>query len=652
MKLARTISMIVFLALISGIAVTVRAQEDQNNAQKLSEMNLEDLLNMQVTTASKKAEKTTDAPGVITTITADEIKYFGANDLMDILERATSIQTLGSSLFPNNLTVMRGDLRTHYNSHVLLLINGRPTRDGIQGGLDAPVFTGFPVEMIERIEIIRGPGSVLYGSNAFVGVINVITKNDNSNSSFGAKVTAGSFGTIKGVLSGSYVKDDFNAKLSAKIDNIDGWDYSAMTVRPGFPNSPANLKYGQKNLGLAVDLSYKELSFFGFYTNDVQDVLGILPYTTYAGKNKYERVFLNLGYSHKFSDAWEASVNLTENGSDLKFDDEAAVPADHHSNADYLVEVTLNGELAKDLNLVFGGIVDSRNKNTAPTGDVISPYHQTNLSAYLQADYRPVELLKLIAGGQLNKPDGGSWDFVPRIGAICNFSSEFGVKALYSSAFRSPWPGEQLLHASTITGNPNLTPEKIATLDIQLFYSSKKGELSLTYYNSAYSNSITRQAVPNKPGITTYVNQGDLHMNGFEFEGKTSISSSIFITGSATIQNNADENTVMVYIPTFMFKVGAFYKTKFGLTAGIYNTYFGKPKENAGKQLNPAANAVDLVSVNLNYKLPTSLPLELNVYVKNLLNTEYNYTEFNRGWVNTLPVQSGTAVYASVGLNL
>ena len=140
-------------------------------------------------------------------------------------------------------------------------------------------------------------------------------------------------------------------------------------------------------------------------------------------------------------------------------------------------------------------------------------------------------------------------------------------------------------------------------------------------------------------------------MNGFEIEGKVSISSNIFVTGSATIQNNADEDSVPVYIPNFMGKIGAFYKTGFGLTIGIYNTYFGKPKENNGEKLNQEVSDIDLLSVNLNYKLPISVPVELSVFAQNILNpSPYSYTEIGRGWVNRLPMSRGTAIYGKISL--
>jgi outer membrane receptor for ferrienterochelin and colicins len=625
----------------------IQAQEDQN----LTEMSLEDLLNLEVTTASKKAEKTSDAPGIISTITSEEIKYFGANNLADILEKSTSIQTIGSHLFPNNVSAMRGDLRTHYDNHMLILINGRPIRDGIMGGLNSPMYAGYPIDMIEKIEIVRGPGSVLYGSNAFAGVINVITKGDDDKSSLKVTAKAGSFGTIKGGVTGNYIKDDFKSKISLIIDNIKGWDFEAVTARPTFPNLSVSKKYGQKNIGVAADVNYKGLSFSGFYANNQHDMLGILPYATFEGVNKYDRLFLNVGYNHKISETWEATANITHSGSKLTLNDEALVAADKHSSSDYVGEITLGGELAENFNLIVGGVLDSRNKNEVGATDAIKePYHLTQLSSYVQADYRPISDLKFIVGAQMNKPEEKDIDIVPRFGAIYNFVEEFGIKALFGQAFRSPWPVEQFLENPTIVGNPDLDPEKIATLDVQLFYTIKNAEVSLTYYNSKYTNSITRQPLADKPGVLTYVNLGELHMNGFEVEGKTTIISNVFIIGSATFQNNADENSVPIYIPNFMAKLGAFFNISKDLTIGLFNTYFGKPKENAGAIVNPEAKAVALVNLNINYKLPISLPLELSLNVQNLLNSDYNYTEFGRNWINTLPMKPGTAVYGGVGI--
>ncbi|MBK8946118.1 MAG: TonB-dependent receptor [Ignavibacteriae bacterium] len=101
-----------------------------------------------------------------------------------------------------------------------------------------------------------------------------------------------------------------------------------------------------------------------------------------------------------------------------------------------------------------------------------------------------------------------------------------------------------------------------------------------------------------------------------------------------------------------MAKLGAFFNVNKDLTVGLFNTFFGKPKENAGAIVNPEAKAVALVNLNVNYKLPISLPLELNVNFQNLLNSDYNYTEFGRNWVNSLPLQPGMAVYGGIAIQL
>lgn len=642
---------LIFLTFTGTFSKSIYGQDE--STQSYSEMSLDDLLNVQVTTASKKAENISDAPGIITTITSEEIKYFGANSLTDILQRATSIQPLLSHLFAQNSISVRGDLRSLYDNHVLILMNGRPIRDGISGGLNTTIYSAFPVDMIERIEIVRGPGSVLYGSNAFAGVINIITKSDAQGSSLNVKAGGGSFNTYNGEITGEYAKGDFSGKIGAKLSSIDGWKYNAITARPGgAPNLPVQMTNGRNNVGVATDLAFKGISFLGYYSKNKEDILGILPYTTYKGKNESDRIFLNLGYAYNFSESTELSFNVTHNGTKFTIDEESLVPADHHSSADYLGELTLNSKITDQINLVVGGAVDSRNKNSADIKEAVQPYHFTQLSTYLQADYKPVESLKLIAGGQFNKPEKRDWDFVPRFGAIYNVTDEFGVKALYGQAFRSPWPVEQLLINPQVHGNPDLKPEKIATADFQVFYSVNNIQSSLTYFTSKYSQSIVRSPIPGLPGVITYINKDELRLHGFEFEGKVTLSTKIFLTGNATYQKNLDESKVINYAPNLFVKAGAFYNLYNNLTVGVFNTYFGKPKENKGLQVNPAANQVDLLSVNVTYKQPFALPLELNVYAQNILNSKYNFTEFSRGYVNTLPMGPGTAVYASIGLNL
>jgi len=101
-----------------------------------------------------------------------------------------------------------------------------------------------------------------------------------------------------------------------------------------------------------------------------------------------------------------------------------------------------------------------------------------------------------------------------------------------------------------------------------------------------------------------------------------------------------------------MIKAGAFYHVNPNLTIGVFNSIFGKPRSNSGAQLNPDAEAVDLLSVNANYRLSTTPSVEFSVFAQNILNNQNYYTEFQRSYVNTLPLCPGLVVFGSLAISL
>src|SRR5262245_1752222 len=122
-------------------AASVHAQESktvdvsQKSYEELSEMSLEDLLNIPITVASKKAEKIYDAPAVITLLKREEIDRFGGISLKDLLDRVPSLNAVTGSWTDRNAIASRGDMVKSTSSHVLILINGRPTREIVEGGI-------------------------------------------------------------------------------------------------------------------------------------------------------------------------------------------------------------------------------------------------------------------------------------------------------------------------------------------------------------------------------------------------------------------------------------------------------------------------------------------------------------------------------------
>jgi len=154
---------------------------DQRSGTDLASLDLESLLNTKVITASKFSQDLADAPGIISVISADELKRFSGITLREILERVSGL-SVSSAYFDNrSLVAVRGDQTKINGGHILFLINGRPTREILEGGVISDLLESFPVNALQKIEVIKGPGSVLYGSNAFSGVVNLITKEADSN---------------------------------------------------------------------------------------------------------------------------------------------------------------------------------------------------------------------------------------------------------------------------------------------------------------------------------------------------------------------------------------------------------------------------------------------------------------------------------------
>jgi iron complex outermembrane receptor protein len=153
-------------------AVPIAAQEGKKD---IGDASLEELGNIQVYSASKRLQSTSDAPASVTVITADDIQKYGYRTLADILESVRGFYITYDR--ENSFLGVRGFGRLgDWNSRILLLIDGHRINDNVNG--DAFLGTEFllDVDLIERIEIIRGPSSSLYGADAFLAVINVVTR--------------------------------------------------------------------------------------------------------------------------------------------------------------------------------------------------------------------------------------------------------------------------------------------------------------------------------------------------------------------------------------------------------------------------------------------------------------------------------------------
>lgn len=632
-------------------AAPAAAQEEESEEPSVS---LGNLAVVEVVTASKSEESIMDAPGVVTTVSKAEIERFGAESLHDVLQRLPSVYPTGSTMLRRNVLAIRGDAPSHTSPHVLVLLNGRPMRDNVFGGFNGGIYTSFPVEAIQRLEVVRGPGSVLYGTNAYAGVVNIITEPAGES---GATLAAGG-GDDGATLADAAVdvaSGDF--RMSTHVDGFeyDGWQFDAR-----FPRGRHTGRFGEERIGGTLDLAYRGLRatvFAGVSTlgNLPAHPVGALP----PQEVTYGRVFADVGWEEEVVDGWTTELNVTFNHMDTDFVGTNGIES-RPSSDDWVVELSNHVSPAEDVNLVIGGAANMQSgvfalengKKSVPS------YDRTWWRGYLQADWRPAEPVKLIAGGQVNKPNGVDANFSPRLGAVLTATDELGAKLLWGEAFRAAFPGETKIRIpGTLKGGSNLEPETVTTFDAQLFYHGGPIQVTGTYFRSDQEDLISRVPSPDPNFRLSYANQGTLESEGVELETKLQPGAGFYVVGSLAYQTNEDDRgrEDVYQVPNTMVKGGVGWSND-AVTASLFDAWFDAPASNRQfnpdvAMLNPEVESHHMVTAHLELDVARvwdglQVPVSISVFADNLLDTEVHRPETVFQRVNSVPVEDGRTVTA------
>ncbi|MEO1253889.1 MAG: TonB-dependent receptor [Bacteroidota bacterium] len=663
-KIGKTLIAFLFVLAIVNL---VSAQEDD---EQIYDLSLEDLLNMDVISASKVSEKQTDAPGIIQVITSEEIERFGAINLAEVLDRVTGAMNANSNTYPQNVFSMRGDLTNDFDTHVLLLINGRPMRETVYGGFNTAIYTSFPLNIVEKVEVIRGPGSVLYGSNAYTGVVNIITKKAIKTGG-SVQYTAGSFGTSNITGDVSYADEDLMVTAAFRTFQEDGWEFEATDLF----GTTQSTDFSEENQSFALLSNYKNFTFNAVHMTSEQRTFGVVFPVWANGFMTSRRETYDLGYEHKWNDKISTNANITHNRFGFEYfstnNNTRTFDLGKDCSRDWLYEISNFIKPTEGLNILIGGTFyrQTGEMEIAPDVFLVSPYKNNWYSAYAQVDYRVIDDLKLIAGGQFNSIDGLGEDFVPRFGLVYNITEKIGAKALWGQSFRAPYAVETTANLpGTSQGNPDLSAEKLTNLDMQLFYTSSKIEAYATYFNYTSDNAIA-QIQPNFAAgdpTSQFVNFGEgFKGSGFSLETKYIPNKQILITSSFSYQQNevefqGQQIEDFTSAPNTMFKLGASYQTpNKGFTIGLFNSYISEFNNGRSEIVTPAPlngdlSAVNLLTANISFNIPRLLDLDLkqdailSFYATNVLDEEVNYADFTTGLINSIPGRAGAAYYGSL----
>lgn len=641
-----------YLLVLLVVSAAAHSQKDEFSGDIFS-LSLMDLVNMDVTIVSKREESVSMAAGVVSVITSDEIQSYGATNLKDVLLRMPNFYMFDSSTFKASGMMLRGGATQHLNNHVLYLINGRPLRESQNGGLHSDINLMFPVERIERLEIIRGPGSVLYGSNAFNGVLNIITRDAPDQFEVSVKSQNGSAGYgAHSIQVGRKFSANSAFNLHGKVLDYDGETFSAFDEGGNFGNQKNELDGEFLNL---------ELDVYGFSFNAFNNKI-VVPAVSgaflWSNRADFElnRAFYDLGYQYDLSSNWGVGVNFTSNQLERLVYSENGSFSEFLSEG-YTSELTLNGSISESLNLVAGMSSDVVKGNLYTRGGA---YRTERQSLFAQLEYGLSEKTRLTAGVQWNKPEGDDLDASPRLALVHRYSDQWHGKLLYAKAFRSPYGSELYFEAGFLEGNDSLEPESIETAEAQLIFGDDSLAFTTTVYYSEAENLIERALVGS---ANTFINQPDkIYYRGVEFEWNKQINATMRIQGSASYQMNEDESGQedVMLAANDMFKLGFTYRPNQQLVLGIWNNYFGAANKlenldgSSAQVVNPESKAVDILSLNLETNLGYVLgnekyqTVQLSLFANNLLDEDVWYPELGRRIVNTFPQDHSQGIFVSI----
>lgn len=533
------------------------------------------------------------APAVASVITAEDIAAMGASDLDQVLEAVAGIHVNRSFNQYAPTYVVRG-ITSAFAPQVLVLQNGIPITTLYQGNKGS-VWAGYPVDDIARIEVLRGPGSALYGSDAYSGVINIITKNAAESAGTELGVRAGSFATRDAYLLHGGMLGPATLAVYGRLGRTDGFrsiiDADAQTRNDTLSGSHASLAPGPVNVGnraadanLEIELDKWRLRLGYKLRDDVGTGAGVASALDPVGRSRSERITSDLAWTDpQLARDWSAGVLLsTLYYSQLTPVDYQLLPpgtllptglfpkgmdggpdfwerqlrlsayAGYAGFAGHRLRLGLGHD---DLNLYRTH--ETRNFTYSPAGvpmplansvdfSATNPYLRPQRRkvdyAYLQDEFQFAADWTLTAGVRHDRYSDFGGTTNPRLALVWDAALDLTAKLLAGRAFRAPSFNESYSITNPVAlGNAKLKPETNRTVEAALAWQARADlAVDATLYHYAMNDII--RAVPNAIANTgaTYANAGDQRGSGLELETRWAASRRLRLSANVSLQRSID----------------------------------------------------------------------------------------------------------------
>lgn len=546
-----------------------QAQTQDEVMDHLLTLSLDELLGVQIKVASRTETSLMDAPSVVSIITAEDIRRMGARDLRDALRHVPGFE-LSVRTFAYPEFGLRGVI-TENTEKILVLLDGLPVNEHLEGS-GTIVFGDFPLDNIERIEIIRGPGSALYGTNAFVGVISLISKP--SSAALELSLRGGSFNTYEGSLRSHSNWGELRLTSYLNFLTTDGdrqrIEQDAVQVRdapPWFAGlnraiSLAGTDRGftdnhRRKLTAQFHLDYNDLAVRALFVDARKgEYIGAL-YTVNEHSQGHPTMYqLDAAYPFQVNEAWKLEPRVfgrryVADNLHNTFPPGYREPDGQGGTTVYTRGVyDLNGATQRDVGAEFKSTWVPSDRHTIVAGlsyetqslyDLVNrrnfpdsgPERQFDLpeiirgeperrlhTAYVQDQWQALDRVTVTAGLRMDNYSDAGRSITPRFAMVYRPTDALSLKALYGEAFRAPTFVESYLYAFNgfVHGDENNKPETIKTSELVAIY--RFGERALWQVN-LYRNQIDNllRLLPAADGTIAYQNvSAETTVNGIESE--------------------------------------------------------------------------------------------------------------------------------------
>ncbi len=448
--------------------------------------------------ATKTKLNIDDTPSFITVLRAEELKQIGVKNVFEALGLVPGVQ-LKKELSGVSVVVFRGVTQ---KGEVKLMVDGVTINNSYRASIY--YYLDFPIELIERIEVIRGAGSVLYGSNAISGVINIITKSSQETTKNSVFISKGTYQDNK---IGTIFSTNFD-DVKVSIDSYTQRDQKEIKVEPNPSGRSGDSDRHLDDYGVGINISSKHLSFNTRIKKSNQGnaygFLGVLDEQENKFYNENRTIFSELSYKNTLNPKNDIKVSIGYTNYKQKAQVAhpiGAVILSDYEEKNYFSELNILSKSIENNRLLIGARVEISDelKNSWDVNGVAkanpivdSGFYRTIYSIYLNDEYSVNKDIDISTGLRYDYYSDFKDSFSPNLGLVYKINNKLRVKALYSHSFRAPSWVE-------LTSDKNLGAEKSDSLETGIvFKQSPYNILRLNFYTTKIDDMITKDPVTGK----------------------------------------------------------------------------------------------------------------------------------------------------------